>query len=318
MKKRNFIKIILVVFVLMTIILSAFTIISSASTDSIIDSDSSDYTEQQLVAKTVQTIILVIQVTCFISGIALIVAGIVGFVKAKSKLKEQENNLVKKETEIQARKDQVKQKKSRMISFIVISIILFGATYVLQIVNHFAKPVIYIYPEEDGTEVSITLSNPDIITCSYPEYNDGWNVIVDKDGTIREYGSGREYYSLYWEGDIFEKKMNEGFVVKGEDTAEFLEEKLAILGLTDKEAEEFIIYWLPKMEKNNYNLIRFSTMEEINSDSELKITPDPDTLIRIQMQYKPLLFKREIPEQKLEPVERKGYTVVEWGGSRIK
>ena len=37
--------------------------------------------------------------------------------------------------------------------------------------------------------------------------------------------------------------FSEGFVVKGEDSAAFLEEKLEILGLNYKEAEEFIIYW---------------------------------------------------------------------------
>ena len=34
-----------------------------------------------------------------------------------------------------------------------------------------------------------------------------------------------------------------------------LEEKLAILGLTERESEEFIVYWLPKLEKNKYNYI---------------------------------------------------------------
>ena len=49
------------------------------------------------------------------------------------------------------------------------------------------------------------------------------------------------------------------------------EEKLAILGLNEREAEEFIIYWLPKLESNKYNYIRFATEEEIrNCIAELK------------------------------------------------
>ena len=47
--------------------------------------------------------------------------------------------------------------------------------------------------------------------------------------------------------------MKTGFVVEGKDTIKFLEEKLKQLGLTDKEADEFIIYWLPKLENNKYN-----------------------------------------------------------------
>ena len=57
------------------------------------------------------------------------------------------------------------------------------------------------------------------------------------------------------------KVEKEGFIVKGEDTAKFLEEKLEILGLNEREAEEFIIYWLPKLEANKYNYIRFASVE---------------------------------------------------------
>ena len=71
------------------------------------------------------------------------------------------------------------------------------------------------------------------------------------------------------------------------------------------------------MEKNNYNLIRFLEEDELNEEMELNINPKPDTLIRIQMQYKPLLFNTDIPEQELTEVERNGYTVVEWGGSKV-
>jgi hypothetical protein len=180
------------------------------------------------------------------------------------------------------------------------------------------KPIIYIYPETDNMNVSVTLSNPDKITCSYPKYDNGWDVVVNKDGTIKEQGKERSYYSLYWEGLIHKKDFKDGFVVKGEDTAAFLEEKLELLGLNEKEAEEFIIYWLPKMEKNNYNLIRFLEDDEYNEEMELIVDPKPDTLIRVQMQFKPLLFKKDIPEQKLEKVDRKGYTVVEWGASEVR
>ena len=65
-----------------------------------------------------------------------------------------------------------------------------------------------------------------------------------------------------------------------------MEEKLAVLGLNYKESEEFIVYWLPKLEKNKYNYIRFQTMDEINRTMELDIDPKPDTLIRVMMKFK--------------------------------
>ena len=207
--------------------------------------------------------------------------------------------------------------KDRGAIYIGISILLFAVSGILGIVKSF-KPVIYIYPEKDGTVVNVSLSDPERITCSYPEYNDGWTVVADKDGTLKEVGKERSYYSLYWEGLIHKKEFKDGFVVKGEDTAEFLEEKLEILGLNEKEAEEFIIYWLPKMENNNYNLIRFLETDELNEEMKLEIDPKPDTLIRIQMQFKPLVFEKDIPEQQLEKVTRDGFTVVEWGASEVR
>ena len=111
--------------------------------------------------------------------------------------------------------------------------------------------------------------------------------------------------------------MSEGFVVKGEDTKEFLQEKLEYMGLTAKEYNEFIVYWLPKLQENKYNLIYFAG-EEYNENAKLEITPTPDSILRVMMVYKPLDKHIEIKEQKLEKWERKGFAVVEWGGTEVK
>lgn len=182
------------------------------------------------------------------------------------------------------------------------------------------KPIIYIYPEEE-TEVTVELGRKENLTCTYPIYEDKWKVIAKSDGTLIDDKTGRTYYALYWEGINSKKygnKLENGFVVKGEDTIKFLEEKLAILGLNERETEEFIVYWLPKMQNNRYNYIRFQTMEEIDKNMPLEITPEPETLIRVMMEWKELNKYIEVEEQQLEKVERKGYTVVEWGGTEIK
>jgi hypothetical protein len=164
--------------------------------------------------------------------------------------------------------------------------------------------------------VSVKLRNSDLITTSYPKYIDGWNVLAKPNGDL-EY-QGRTYYGLYWEGkDYFVDESNEGFVIKGEDTSKFLEEKLTILGLSEREINEFIVYWLPKMEHNKYNYIRFDSNDNINNYMPLDIEPTPDTLIRVYMIYKPLDKLIDVKEQELEKVDRKGYTVVEWGGIEI-
>jgi uncharacterized protein YdhG (YjbR/CyaY superfamily) len=104
-------------------------------------------------------------------------------------------------------------------------------------------------------------------------------------------------------------------VVKGENTADFLEEKLAILGLNWRESNEFIMYWLPQMENNKYNLIHFST-EEYTRDFPITITPRPDNFIRVFMVFEPLERAIEIPTQELKPAKRGGFTAVEWGGTK--
>ena len=179
------------------------------------------------------------------------------------------------------------------------------------------KPLIYLYPTEE-TQVSVQLGHPEFLTTTYPHYETKWNVIAQPDGTLKD-ETGREYYGLFWEGNHhYATIKNDGFVVKGEEVYSFLEEKLSILGLTDKEAEEFIIYWLPKLESNPYNYIRFETMDEINQYMPLIVEPTPDTIIRIQMDYYPLNEKIEVEEQVLTTPNRSGFTLVEWGGSIIK
>ena len=97
-----------------------------------------------------------------------------------------------------------------------------------------------------------------------------------------------------------------------------MEEKLAVLGLTERETEEFIVYWLPKLEANKYNYIRFASINEINENMPLEISKQPDSLIRVLMIFKGLDEPITVQEQKLETPERTGFVAVEWGGTEIK
>ena len=179
------------------------------------------------------------------------------------------------------------------------------------------KPVIYLYPTEE-TDVKVKLDYNGKLTYTYPDYNDGWDVTAKCDGTLINKEDNREYSYLFWEGvSYINWNIEEGFVVKGEDTKEFLQEKLEYMGLTAKEYNEFIVYWLPKLQENKYNLIYFAG-EEYNENAKLEITPTPDSILRVMMVYKPLDKHIEIKEQKLEKWERKGFAVVEWGGTEVK
>lgn len=158
------------------------------------------------------------------------------------------------------------------------------------------------------------------LTCSYPKYQDEWNVLAQPNGNLKDLSTNRQLYSLYYESksEINFNVENDGFIVKDEDIVEFLEEKLAILGLTEREAEEFIVYWLPKLESNKYNYIRFATLDEINKNMPLEINPNPDTIIRVLMTFKGLENPINVQEQQLETPNRTGFVAVEWGGTEIE
>ena len=180
------------------------------------------------------------------------------------------------------------------------------------------KPIIYFYPETPTLcSAKITLNGE--LTCTYPTHGDeGWqDFTAYPDGTL-VFPDGKEYYALYWEGEqSAEFDFSQGFCVKGEDTAEFLEWALLSQGLNHREANEFIIYWLPLMQENPYNIISFQT-DAYTEGAILDITPTPDSLLRVFMAYYPSGEAVDIEPQTFTPFDRQGFTVVEWGGSVVE
>lgn len=179
----------------------------------------------------------------------------------------------------------------------------------------FEKPIIYLYPEKK-THISVNIDYDGELVCTYPEYDGKWEVIAEPDGRIHTL-DGNEYSYLFWEGKSdYEWNIDEGFIVKGTETAEFLQDKLQKIGLIPKEYNEFIVYWLPRMQDNAYNLIHFAG-EEYEELAKLSIEPKPDSELRVFMVFKALKEPIEVKEQKLKPFERNGFTAVEWGGTEI-
>ena len=181
------------------------------------------------------------------------------------------------------------------------------------------KPVIYLYPEQEmDVRVELTLTESELST-TYPKYNNGWDVVAYPDGTLLNKADGTHHKYLFWDAKNCRTRFDfsKGFCVAGSDTERFLKEKLTYMGLTEQEMNEFIVYWLPRMEHHAYNLITFQSDAYTNS-AKLNITPSPDSICRIFMAYVPLENAVEIEPQQLETFERKGFTVVEWGGTEIQ
>lgn len=176
------------------------------------------------------------------------------------------------------------------------------------------KPIIYLYPQEI-MDIDVSIDTLGKITTTYPSYKDGWHVKAYPDGKIVH--EGKAYAYLYWEGIVDSlDKIETGFVVKGSETAEFLDDKLSYIGLNYKERNDFITFWLPELESNPYNMIHF--MQDTYDDlARLNVNPEPDSLIRVFMVYQGLDRFQEIPSQDLMQHTRNGFVVVDWGGSEL-
>ncbi len=177
------------------------------------------------------------------------------------------------------------------------------------------KPVIYLYPKET-TKVNVQVEPQGGFTYTDPVYPEGgWNVLATPQGKLTYLLDNKPYPYLFWEGrgGLYEKPKK-GFVVKKAEVYSFLQQKLAELGLNTQEAADFLEFWYPRMQAKPYYFISFLGNQVMDKLAPLNITPKPDTVIRVLMDYTPLDQPIEVEGFKIKTPERKGFTVVEWGG----
>ncbi len=176
------------------------------------------------------------------------------------------------------------------------------------------KPVIYLYPEEN-TRVKVNVKPTNGISVSDPDIGDGWEVLATPKGDIYNLKDRKKYPYLFWEGfatNFITPK--EGFVVAKTDVETFFDTKLAFMGMNEKETADFKEFWLPFFTEKPYYFITFIDQKTFDTYAPLTVEPKPDTLIRIFFDYKGLDEKKEVKEQRLKRGERKGFTLIEWGG----
>ena len=180
------------------------------------------------------------------------------------------------------------------------------------------KPVIYLYPERT-TDVTVRISLTDgRFTKCIPEGDGEWNVTASPDGKLTDKATGKTYDYIFWEStDNTGYDWSEGYVVKGSEAEVFLRGILQEMGLNEKEYTEFIDYWLPRLEKNEYNLISFQT-DRYTESARLDVSPSPDSVLRIFMAFKRIDGPVFVARPDIEPFERNGFTVVEWGGAEVR
>lgn len=177
------------------------------------------------------------------------------------------------------------------------------------------KPVIYLYPETK-TDIHVSLPKFIDVTVSDPQYPEkGWNVTANPNGDLVSHEDGKTYGSLYWEGTgVSYATPKTGFVVKDGDVESFLAKILPKYGLNEKEAREFMEFWVPEMKGASYYRVSFLT-DDWSKSAPLSVYPRPKTSIRIFMDWQPLSSPVYITEPTIITPERNGFTLVEWGGT---
>lgn len=216
--------------------------------------------------------------------------------------------------------------------------------YDYQLVGGCGKPVVYLYPEIP-TEVTVKFLSKMQLTTNIPTYHDGWKVKAYPNGELQdlqpqftdcskiegthkglEYAptacESNSYPYLYWSGNSVYNtypKAKGGWIVSRDEVATFLDTKLVEMGLNLKERSDMEDFWIEHLLSQNAPFYRISFFQnaEMNELAPMDISPKPDTVYRIFLDYDVLSSKPELGElkpQNLQTLVRNGFTVVEWGG----
>ncbi|MDD2386402.1 MAG: hypothetical protein PHP52_06425 [Bacteroidales bacterium] len=173
------------------------------------------------------------------------------------------------------------------------------------------KPNIYIYPNEQ-IQLSVKIDFPmgGRIITSIPDYGTGWDVLVDTTGLI-----DNTYSYLFYEStqpDIWQKKY--GWIIKTEELESFFRENMANYGFKGREIDDFIDYWIPRLDDFAFYSILPQTKPLIEGVIRLEFSMQPDNLLRLFYVVKGC---NQLPEELLEPTienfVRDGYFITEWG-----
>ncbi len=176
-----------------------------------------------------------------------------------------------------------------------------------------AKPVVYLYPTHTTT-VSVKVGAD--VKISDPLYPaNGWRNVVARPNGQLSY-DGKTYDSLFWEGTGYGEYpgITSGAVVKRSEAKATIKRQLAEQGLNAKETADFMEFWGDKIPNKPYIRLTWLTTAQMNTLAPLSISPKPDTLFRVFLDMDGFDMPIQLPAQKLTKVERKGFTVIEWGG----
>lgn len=183
------------------------------------------------------------------------------------------------------------------------------------------KPVIYLYSDVQR-DIELSLEVNGIVDFSYPRLDQGkWQVHLNGKGGL--FHNGEAYAYLFYDTKQTPIKdlinSEDVSIVSKDNYLSFLETKLSNLGLNDSERNDFIVYWMPRLLKNEMSELIFKSGVSYDDLAKIKSSEKFDSMLRVFMTIKPSNAGHEsyILGDKSN-FDRSGLTLVEWGGSEIK
>jgi len=177
------------------------------------------------------------------------------------------------------------------------------------------KPAIYLYPTK-RERVNVRVETSGIFTLTIPDYSEnGWNIIANPNGIIESEGQTFKY--LYYESkipDSLVKVPDKGYVVTRSELPGLFNLILPKLGLATEERNEFNTYWLKALPYSPYYFVGVMDKKSIDSIEPLIINPAPDSINRVRLYFELLEKPKVVAEPIINTPERKGFSVIEWGG----
>ncbi len=102
-------------------------------------------------------------------------------------------------------------------------------------------------------------------------------------------------------------------VVAQKDLENWFNEYLPKLGLNKKEKEQFMEYWLERLQGQNYYEMKLLSRKFLEEHAKLTILPSPDTVIRVIFYFTPMDEYKTVKAPVIQTPEQKGFVVLEWG-----
>jgi hypothetical protein len=173
------------------------------------------------------------------------------------------------------------------------------------------KPNIYIYPTTT-TDLTVKLDFPlgGSVLQSIPAYSDGWNITVEPSGKI----DGQYDYLFYESRNPNAFQYSTGWVVSKDTLTAFFTHHLLSAGFTEREKNDFIDYWIPRLTEYPYYIIYPQFKNDIDKVIRLNLSKSPDAILRLFYVVKGTNVNDATLKTPTTPsFQRSGFVVTEWG-----